>query len=92
VAVADVGALVGAGGFDDVCAAFTGYLAPAGAADHVPVTIAWGDHDRLLLPRQLERARRRVPRARPVLIPGVGHLMMGDDPQAVAAVIRAAAA
>jgi pimeloyl-ACP methyl ester carboxylesterase len=91
VALADLDALIGAPAFDDVCRAFTGYLAPADAADHVPVTIAWGDRDRLLLPRQLERARRRLPRARPVLIPGVGHLMMRDDPEGVAAVIRAAA-
>lgn len=88
-ALEDVDALVGAAAFDDVCAAFAGYLAPADAADRVPVTIAWGDKDRILLPRQLERARRRLPRARHVLIPGVGHLMMGDDPEAVAAVIRA---
>jgi len=91
VALADVDALIGATAFDDVCAAFTGYLAPADAADRVPVTIAWGDKDRLLLPRQLERARRRLPKARHVLVPGTGHLMMGDDPPAVADVIRAAA-
>src|SRR4051794_2963281 len=90
VALGDLDALIGAAAFDDVCAAFTGYLAPADAADHVPVTIAWGDKDRLLLPRQLNRARSRVPRARHVLVPGVGHLMMGDDPAAVAEVIRAA--
>ena len=71
-----------------MCAAFTGYLAPANAADRVPVTIAWGNKDRLLLPRQLERARRRLPRARHVLIMGAGHLMMGDDPHAVADVVR----
>lgn len=92
VALADVDALIGAPSFDDVCRAFTGYLAPAHAADRVPVTIAWGAGDRLLPPRQLERARRRLPRARHVLIPDAGHLMMGDDPRAVAAVIRAAAA
>ena len=74
-----------------MCAAFTGYLAPTNAADRVPVTIAWGNKDRLLLPRQLERARRRLPRARHVLIMGVGHLMMGDDPHAVADVIRSGA-
>jgi pimeloyl-ACP methyl ester carboxylesterase len=87
-ALADVDALLGAPAFDEVCDAFTGYLAPASAADHVPVRIAWGDKDRLLLPRQLERARRRLPRAEHVLIPGVGHLMMRDDPRAVADAIR----
>ena len=87
-ALADVDALIGASAFDDVCAAFTGYLAPATAADRVPVTVVWGDKDRLLLPRQLQRARRRLPLARHVLIPGAGHLMMRDAPQAVADAIR----
>ena len=89
-ALADADAMIGAASFDDVCAAFTGYLAPANAADRVPVTIVWGDKDRLLLPRQLERARRRLPRARHVLIRGAGHLMMRDDPHAVADAIRVA--
>jgi pimeloyl-ACP methyl ester carboxylesterase len=87
-ALEDADALIGAASFDDVCAAFTGYLAPADAADRVPVTIAWGDKDRLLLPRQLSRARRRLPRASHVLLAGVGHLMMADNPHAVADVIR----
>jgi pimeloyl-ACP methyl ester carboxylesterase len=84
-------AFIDAASFDDVCAAFTGYLAPADAADRVPVTVAWGDRDWLLLSRQLERARRRLPRARHVLMSGVGHLMMGDDPQGVAEVVRSGA-
>lgn len=87
--VKDVDALLGATAFDDVNAAFAGYLAPATAADRVPVTIAWGGKDRLLLPRQLERARRRLPRARHVLIPTAGHLMMSDEPEAVAQLIVA---
>jgi pimeloyl-ACP methyl ester carboxylesterase len=90
VAIEDIDALIGATAFDDVCDAFTGYIAPADAADRVPVTIAWGDKDRLLLPRQARRARRLLPRARVVIVPGTGHLMMGDDPSAVAAVVREA--
>lgn len=89
--VEGVDALLGAAAFDDVDRAFTGYLAPAQAADEVPVTVAWGQEDRLLLPRQLERARRRLPRARHVLIPGAGHMMMSDEPGAVAAVVAAGA-
>lgn len=88
--VGDVAALVDAPGFEDARAAFAGYLAPATAADRVPVTVAWGDRDRLNLTRQRERARSRIPRARHVLLPGTGHLMMSDDPEAVADVIRAA--
>lgn len=85
--VADIDALLGATAFDDVNTAFAGYLAPATAADRVPVTIAWGGKDRLLLPRQLQRARQRLPRARHVLIPTAGHLMMSDEPEAVARLI-----
>lgn len=88
--VQDVDALIGASAFDDVNASFTGYIAPTEAADHVPVTIVWGAQDRLLLPRQLRRARRRLPKARHVLLRGCGHLMMADDPEAVAGVVRAA--
>jgi pimeloyl-ACP methyl ester carboxylesterase len=87
--IASVNALVDAPAFDDVNASFAGYLVPATAADHVPVTVAWGAKDRLLLPRQLERARHRLPRARHVLLPHAGHIMMADDPPAVAAVIAA---
>ena len=89
--VDDVHALIDAPAFKDVNDSFTGYLAPANAADHVPVTIVWGAQDRLLLPRQLERAKRRLPRARHVLLHGAGHIMMSDDPEAVAAVVAAAA-
>lgn len=87
--VETVDALISAPAFDEVNASFTGYLAPATAADRVPVTIVWGGKDRLLLPRQLERAKRRLPRARHVLLSHVGHLMMADDPRAVAGVIAA---
>ena len=89
-ALGDVEAFIDASSFDDVCAAFSGYLAPTGAADHVPVTIAWGTKDRLLLPRQLDRARRRLPRAHHVRIEGAGHLATRDDPQVVAELIRSA--
>ncbi|MEO6496883.1 MAG: alpha/beta fold hydrolase [Solirubrobacteraceae bacterium] len=85
--VLDIDALLGASAFDDAHTAFSGYLAPTTAADHVPVTIVWGGKDRLLLPRQLERARRRLPRARHVLLPNAGHVMMSDEPEAVAAII-----
>jgi pimeloyl-ACP methyl ester carboxylesterase len=73
--------------FDETCDAFTGYLAPEAAADKVPVTIAWGSRDRLLLPRQLNRARHRVPRARHVVLEGSGHVSMTDDPDGTARVI-----
>jgi pimeloyl-ACP methyl ester carboxylesterase len=58
----------------------------------VPVTVAWGNHDWLLPCRlQAPRARRMLPDARHVTL-GAGHVPYFDDPDAVAAVIRATAA
>ncbi|MFG2319113.1 MULTISPECIES: alpha/beta fold hydrolase [Streptomyces] len=53
----------------------------------IPVTVAWGSRDRLLLPRQGVRAKRTVPRARLVRLPGCGHVPMNDDPALVARVL-----
>jgi pimeloyl-ACP methyl ester carboxylesterase len=54
----------------------------------VPVTIAWGNRDRLLPYRlQAPRARRMLPWATHVTL-GAGHVPFYDDPPAAAAVIR----
>ncbi|MER7110704.1 alpha/beta fold hydrolase [Streptomyces sp. NPDC000229] len=53
----------------------------------LPVTIAWGTRDRLLLRRQGVRAKRAVPAARLVRLPGCGHVPMSDDPALVARVL-----
>lgn len=53
-----------------------------------PVTIAWGDHDRTLLPSSARHAHERVPSARMVSLLGAGHIPMADDPLAVAEHIR----
>jgi len=58
----------------------------------VPVTIAWGTRDRLLLPWQAARANRAVPGVRGVWLKGCGHVPMGDDPAMVAGVILEATA
>ena len=55
----------------------------------VPVTVAWGTRDALLIPRQALRARRMLPGARHVALRGCGHLPFHDDPEAVAAVLLA---
>jgi pimeloyl-ACP methyl ester carboxylesterase len=58
----------------------------------VPVTVAWGRHDRLLIYRtQAPRARAMLPWASHVTL-GAGHVPFYDDPAAVAEVIRARAA
>jgi pimeloyl-ACP methyl ester carboxylesterase len=55
----------------------------------VPVTIAWGDRDFLLLPRQGRRAARAIPHARLEELSGCGHCPFWDDPEAVAATLLA---
>jgi pimeloyl-ACP methyl ester carboxylesterase len=49
-----------------------------------PVTIAWAEKDRLLLPRQAARARRALPTARHLTLVGCGHVPTWDDPGQVA--------
>jgi pimeloyl-ACP methyl ester carboxylesterase len=57
-----------------------------------PVTIAWGERDRLLpFALQAPRARKLMPWATHVRL-GAGHVPFYDDPAAVAVVIRACAA
>jgi len=53
----------------------------------VPVTIAWGSHDRLLPRRQALVARDRLPQARFVRLAGCGHTPMTDDPALVAGIL-----
>ena len=53
----------------------------------VPVTVAWGTRDRVLWARQVRAARRALPEARLVQLPGCGHVPMSDDPELVAQVL-----
>ncbi|MGW0084730.1 alpha/beta fold hydrolase [Streptomyces sp. NPDC003393] len=53
----------------------------------IPVTVAWGSKDRLLVRRQGVRAKQIIPRARLVRLPGCGHVPMNDDPALVARVL-----
>jgi pimeloyl-ACP methyl ester carboxylesterase len=53
----------------------------------VPVTVAWGTHDRVLWARQVRTARRVLPDATLVPLPGCGHVPMSDDPELVAQVL-----
>ncbi|MER5753993.1 alpha/beta fold hydrolase [Streptomyces sp. NPDC002088] len=53
----------------------------------LPVTVAWGTRDWLLVRRQGVRAKQIIPRARLVRLPGCGHCPMNDDPALVARVI-----
>jgi pimeloyl-ACP methyl ester carboxylesterase len=53
----------------------------------VPLTIAWGDRDRVTPPAQARRAARLIPGARHVTLTSCGHVPMFDDPQQVAQAI-----
>jgi pimeloyl-ACP methyl ester carboxylesterase len=75
-------------GFDATLAHVIGFDWDHGDVD-VPVTVAWGSRDRLLIPRQARRARRRMPHARHVRLRGCGHVPAWDDPEQVAAVLLA---
>ncbi|QGV81789.1 alpha/beta fold hydrolase [Streptomyces ficellus] len=84
--VAETLALRGATGFGRTLAAGRG-VRFARDVTGLPVTVAWGTRDRLLLPRQGVRAKRAVPAARLVRLPGCGHVPMNDDPALVARVL-----
>jgi pimeloyl-ACP methyl ester carboxylesterase len=56
----------------------------------VPTTVGWGARD-MLLPRwQSKRLRRALPDAAVYVLPGCGHVPMGDDPALVADFVLAA--
>jgi pimeloyl-ACP methyl ester carboxylesterase len=84
--VAETLALVNATGFDETLRAGTS-VQFTDDIPGIPVTVAWGTQDRLLLRRQGVRAKRIVPRARLVRLPGCGHVPMNDDPALVARVL-----
>jgi pimeloyl-ACP methyl ester carboxylesterase len=81
----DVAALLNAVLFEQARDAFAGYhfnrFADAGSLPDIPVTVAWGTRDALLVHRtQSRRARRLLPFATHVDLPGCGHLPFADDP------------
>ncbi|AWK09300.1 alpha/beta hydrolase [Streptomyces spongiicola] len=84
--VAETLALRDATGFRETLDAGRGVLFTSDVPD-VPVTVAWGARDRLLLRRQGVRAKQAIPGARLVRLPGCGHVPMNDDPALVARVI-----
>ncbi|MGW7659055.1 alpha/beta fold hydrolase [Streptomyces sp. NPDC054756] len=84
--VAETLALAGATGFDQTLRSGRA-VQFLDDIPEIPVTVAWGSRDRLLIPRQGVRAKRVIPKARLVRLPGCGHCPMNDDPALVARVI-----
>ncbi len=86
-AAASVRALADAQWFEETLKASTGQHFSADGPITVPVTIAWAEHDRVLLPRQARRAARLIPGARMITLKGCGHVPTYDDPEQVARVL-----
>jgi pimeloyl-ACP methyl ester carboxylesterase len=82
-AAASVRALAGAPWFDDTLTTITVSKFEGAERIQVPVTIAWGDKDRLLPPRQAARAARAIPTAKLVTLYDCGHVPTYDDPEQV---------
>ena len=80
-------ALAQAPWFDVTLAAITSATFSGGEQIRAPVTIAWGEKDRLLLPHQSKRAARAIPQAEIVTLRGCGHVPFHDDPDQVAQVV-----
>jgi pimeloyl-ACP methyl ester carboxylesterase len=91
-AAASVRALANAPWFDATLPTIGASAFDGGESITVPVTVAWGSKDRLLLPRQAKRAARKIPSARMVTLDGCGHLPTYDDPVRVTRVLLDASA
>lgn len=73
---------IDASGYDGANLAMrTHVFDPAGYPTDLPVTLAWGELDRLVAP---PRPERRPAGARFIVLPGVGHTPTWDDPELVA--------
>jgi pimeloyl-ACP methyl ester carboxylesterase len=91
IPLADVGptvrALAHAPWFDDTLRAINAGRFSGGEQISVPTTIAWAEHDLILLPHQARRAARAIPTARMLTLRDCGHVPMTDDPEQVAQVL-----
>jgi len=76
-------------GFDAAFATTLRRRYAAGGPWSAPVTVAFGDRDRLLLRRRWRRLDELPPDRRVAHLPGCGHVPMADDPGAVTAVVLA---
>ena len=86
-AAANVRGLANAPWFDETLTTIRPSAFVGGELIEVPVTVAWGTKDRLLLPRQAKRAARKIPSARIVMLEGSGHVPTYDDPEQVTRVL-----
>jgi pimeloyl-ACP methyl ester carboxylesterase len=52
-----------------------------------PALIAWGERDRFVPPKAIERIGAALPSAEVVVLPGSGHFPFADDPEGTAAAV-----
>lgn len=86
-AAASTRALAGAAWFDATLPTIGPMAFGDGRDISVPVLIGWGEKDRVLLPRQAERAARAIPGARIISLTGCGHVPTYDDPGLITRVL-----
>ncbi|MDQ6836574.1 MAG: alpha/beta fold hydrolase [Actinomycetota bacterium] len=86
-AAGSVRALAAAPWFDATLPTLAPMLFSGGEGIAVPTTVAWGDKDRVLPPRQSARAAKAIPSARVLSLEGCGHVPTYDDPDRVARIL-----
>lgn len=84
VALEAVRTFVRTPGFEPVFRATTRESFSEGCQIQVPVTVAWGGRDRVLLPRLARLRDELPPQTRWLTLPGCGHVPTFDDPGLVA--------
>ncbi len=72
---------IDASGYEGANRAMRTHVFEPGGYPSIPVTLAWGELDRLVAP---PRPERRPEGARYLVLPGVGHTPMWDDPDLIA--------
>lgn len=90
-ALAAVAAMATSRGFDATLQATRRRRFRSGHALDVPVTVAFGSRDRVLLRRRWRQLDELPPQTRVGFLPECGHVPMSDDPDAVTALLTAAA-
>jgi len=82
--VTAVSGLIHAQGFEATRLALFGSVWEHRGPLESPAVVAWGERDRLLLPRQAKRAAEWIPGIKSVTLSGCGHVPCWDDPALVA--------
>ncbi|MBY0240514.1 MAG: alpha/beta hydrolase [Burkholderiaceae bacterium] len=59
-------------------------LQPQPAYERIPTLIVWGEQDRILHPDGAAAFAALFPRSRTIMMPGIGHLPMAEQPRQVA--------